>query len=822
MPNLLIEGIAFDESGVELAGVEPHLQGHDKPNASTGWRDVVIAEPTAGESDELGRPVGAFRIQLPGDFGYDYARLRFFTPDGRELPLVQSTPEATFACGSAPEVIQVVLDASSHVAAKDRRKRRKVPDRLEGTIVSGKAGQGRPGVAVRLYATEGKLEYLVDRAMTLDDGTFELHVIAVDSAERFRLELGDPNDPLMPAHPDRLTFTPDDWPEDLTFSAGPGAAAGGPAHQAIAAAYMVQGGPTFQRLEGVAVGRTLEDGLQARIADPNWFIARQWQAGEFRGELSASPVLITAKLGYSELDYYRGKYGQWQEKHDILQPLEVLVERDSARTGPGALRRSADAGLTFLRGLDLAALPQHKDAFRGAFPLVLPEDDGRSPRGRRLLELLAVRSLDGYALYDALIADEGAPDWNLLPSALASEATTLQPVFDAFTAWLVDHVREPDVGVPNTWQPEQMEHWFAMSGNTSQGRVGVVATEYPGGTMDWYAFEHDDGELDLSTLPAPLNPDGFDQVREHTLLPMPMQYPGMPSNSWWELEDRAVWWGAIEGGIEDLPRYLVASFASVFSDTWFLVPFRVAAGSLCGVIEMRVIDSFGREIPLTSLAAVDHLGASGGDRPWRFFELSKDPRPANGDSPLLLVAPALAGREEGPELERVDFVRDEAANLGWAVERYVEHPSGRRIDRQAAWEKQPATIAPIEGEKWRYRVMSPVPDFWVPLLPIRIDPPSFQIGLLRGRIPRAVTESGEVLSTGATARLLRPDETLILRENEIPRGGITVTRRYQYARGQDGRPHLWISNEKRPGRGPDESGLIFDTIERAPTDPPTS
>ena len=52
----------------------------------------------------------------------------------------------------------------------------------------------------------------------------------------------------------------------------------------------------WDRVEPNTGDPTLEEGLQARVADPMWMLARQWQFGEFRGEDAASPVHARVRL----------------------------------------------------------------------------------------------------------------------------------------------------------------------------------------------------------------------------------------------------------------------------------------------------------------------------------------------------------------------------------------------------------------------------------------------------------------------------------------------------------------------------------------------
>jgi len=56
---------------------------------------------------------------------------------------------------------------------------------------------------------------------------------------------------------------------------------------------------------------------------------------------------------------------------------------------------------------------------------------------------------------------------------------------------------------------------------------------------------------------------------------------------------------------------------------------------------------------------------------------------------------------------------------------------------------------------------------------------------------------------------------LRLEEEEVPREGIVLQRRFNYARDAQGRALLWIGRSKTTGRGEGNSGLRFDVISRA-------
>ena len=142
------------------------------------------------------------------------------------------------------------------------------------------------------------------------------------------------------------------------------------------------------------------------------------------------------------------------------------------------------------------------------------------------------------------------------------------------------------------------------------------------------------------------------------------------------------------------------------------------------------------------------------------------------------------------------------ANLAWGIERMIESPIGRPLNRAEAFfrarqQETPPTGSVAAGGDGsphpRYRLSTEVPDYWIPLLPVK-DSMGFQRGSNRGQ--------GEILK-----------ESTYLCEEEVPREGARVTRAFQYARWIDGeKTYLWAGRWKGVGRGEGSSGLKFDVI----------
>ncbi len=117
------------------------------------------------------------------------------------------------------------------------------------------------------------------------------------------------------------------------------------------------------------------------------------------------------------------------------------------------------------------------------------------------------------------------------------------------------------------------------------------------------------------------------------------------------------------------------------------------------------------------------------------------------------------------------------------------------------------------SEAWRYRLESTAPPFWVPFVPRRIGNGA------QFRLRRARMQEWELLDrsvTGAKGELLQPRQPMVIEEEEVPRGGATLERRWQTARWTDGSLHVWLQRTKRLGHGERSSGLRWDSLEDLP------
>ena len=389
------------------------------------------------------------------------------------------------------------------------------------------------------------------------------------------------------------------------------------------------------------------------------------------------------------------------------------------------------------------------------------------------------------------------PEVTALPARGARRAAAVIAIWRDQEAALF---RDAEPDQPSAWSARRLEYGFGLEADIPNGTISLGAPEYPGGHLDWYHFN-------VETVPDSTgHPEPVDGLARKTLasLPVPLAIAGMPASRWWEFEDGDIDFGDLANGPEDLARSVIAAYAMVAGDNWYLLPCTLPSGSLAQVTRLRVLDDFGQWTTIPATAVRD-----GADRPWKWFELQGDPGPADGQAPLLFLPPVVNAVEQGKPLEAVEFRRDEMANLAWAIERRVESEAGRPVDREAGNGPEPAPAAAADGT-WQYRLATDVWDNWVPLVPVRITADDPEVVLRRGTIAKAVDDD---TAHHAKGRILEPEKLFVLHEEEIPAGGLRVTRRYQMARSADGDVHLWVGRQKRPSGGPmRRTPLRFDRL----------
>src|SRR3989442_1458930 len=120
----------------------------------------------------------------------------------------------------------------------------------------------------------------------------------------------------------------------------------------------------WNRIEPSPRSDSIVRGLEAAVRDPAWFLARQWQIGEFHGEDAGSPATVSFRSRATHFESWNVEDGQVQP-FDLRAPLESLVEDEDVSPN-WAL--AVELGQVLARMLGLAgASTATIDLFRTAY-----------------------------------------------------------------------------------------------------------------------------------------------------------------------------------------------------------------------------------------------------------------------------------------------------------------------------------------------------------------------------------------------------------------------------------------------------------------------
>lgn len=196
------------------------------------------------------------------------------------------------------------------------------------------------------------------------------------------------------------------------------------------------------RLEPDAAQRVLDKGLAAELADPLWFLARQWQLGEHRGEDASSPVRVEVRYAEVPIELPTGSADA------STQPTEAIVESEPGQWWtPG---RRVAIGRRVASRAEASGLALDLDSF--VLTRLPPPYQHLNGRG-----------VDGLALYKQR-AVLGVPD-------------------DWFGA---------PVDAPTHWDPARLNYNTTLRA----GGAPLHVREHAGGDLRWFAA---DGEGAITT-----------------------------------------------------------------------------------------------------------------------------------------------------------------------------------------------------------------------------------------------------------------------------------------------------------------------------------
>jgi hypothetical protein len=575
--------------------------------------------------------------------------------------------------------------------------------------------------------------------------------------------------------------------------------------------------PVWNRLEGQPRGEDMQRALKAEVRDALWMLTRQWQLGEFAGDDAGTPV-------FANLDYQSSPFG------DDAMPLEPQVEAapffSATEKEINTLGMRVQMGNYWLKLMDAdPALKPFRQEFIDDADFALPDEAAAEGNMEtvQFLSLYKGRSLDGFKLYTWFSNPAG---FNVYAAAVKAR---LVPAFAKFKRWYESVYLQGKNEGKKSWDESRLEYRFEQSvvlesiaDRKPTGQAGkqntkkVVAEEYYHGHLDWYHFKLDAiVKENAGDLLKKVKSLGYNHLKQgNRLIPVPVDFDGMPEPRFWTFEDGATNFAAVTAGKNDLGKLALIEFALVYSNDWSIVPLTVPVGSFTEITTLSIVDSFGK---VTAIPPVSS-GSMGNWDQWSYFSLDriKTGVAAKPDASLFLPQ-SIMKAQESELIEEVSFIRDEMANLVWAIETIVPAPFGRGVSgREYATKDIPRQA----DTRLSYLKKTYLPGNWIPFM--AVSNAEKKMVLRRGKTLDANNQpmrpNTSLLRVG-----INKDNTLLndgsgkamvydIEESEVPREGIVVRKSFQRTRWTNGEVFTWAGFRKGTGRGEGASGLAFDVL----------
>ena len=520
----------------------------------------------------------------------------------------------------------------------------------------------------------------------------------------------------------------------------------------------------YNRLEARRGERDLDNGFAARVHDPLWFLARQWQMGEHQGENASTPVRV-----------------DFEATRCPILPLDGVAEFDPQNVPAEALIESELEDWWTI---------------------------GRRIRaGHKLAEKISLyltnHSIEHSIEKEQLVFKDPAPPYQAFDGEL-----------DGMAIWLVRdalNLKDEEFGddapardSPDRWDSRKL----CYNGRFDSAAAELEIRDHRGGPVDWYSVDADavaaQGEMPVAEAGA--------------VIPTPLEYPGAPHNRFWEIEDADVDIGGYAPDSAHFATMLLVDLVYSHSDDWFLFPVKADVGSLVSIESMEVIDAFGQVFDTADRLDDGTTAYPGLSAPEDFSLFKCTGLPAKS----LVIWPVAEGPLESQPIERVQFGVDEQTNVLWALERVVDgraqtrKPVQQNADHPAYPEIKPSGDL-TKAKTYTYKPADGIESHWHPYQldwsaqggPVYLRAGMADYGLQN---PRPTPHPGGRLLYAGDLKAPMPH---CISASVMAGGGFELERRWKLARGIDGKPVLWVQRQRQLLHSPPARNIRFDVLEES-------
>jgi hypothetical protein len=232
----------------------------------------------------------------------------------------------------------------------------------------------------------------------------------------------------------------------------------------------------WNRLEGRPRRKDFDRALRAEVRDALWFLTKQWQVGEFRGDDAGSPVYARLLAQVEALKSFQSATGDPVPFDDSV-PLETRVEQRPIVFSTKEHLRALD--LRLLMGRQwlklIAPIGNFRNDYIQQYPINRPDpvdrEDAQSAAHVDVWQhfsALAGRAMDGAALYFYLQdPTHHAYDGIIVPEPAKED---IDEAATKFLAWFDNIFVQPN-GQSDSWLPSQLEYQFSLDTTGGPGKV---------------------------------------------------------------------------------------------------------------------------------------------------------------------------------------------------------------------------------------------------------------------------------------------------------------------------------------------------------------
>ncbi len=572
----------------------------------------------------------------------------------------------------------------------------------------------------------------------------------------------------------------------------------------------------WERLLPAPDSEDVADALRCEVRDPLWLLARQWQLGEFQAEDAgmAASAHVIARTSSPQRFSANGQpaFSLSKDKpldtvmESILPDFDLVMRMETGRKWRKMLVKAGKEALWD----QFCQMPLLQ--FKTPAVVFNPDNAELSaiyhePYEQTLAALDNARMIDGWKFFKELQI-RNASDF------LSSNDPAVDALGEQWKNQVNEGLKAHNPDFLSSWDVSRMEYVSKVAAPISDTETAYLdAPEHNGQQLAWHDWVKGVEKVGLN---QEIRPQEI-QIHRKTALPISVGFPGMPRARWWEMEDSTMDLSNIRAQKTDTGLLLLAEFSLLYSNDWLLMPLSLPLGSLSKIQSLRVKDVFG-------VQTIMQQNPNRAD--WRLFQLSE-----NQLSDWMWLPPASVGRVQGEAIEEIKFIRDEMANMVWAVEQTVSDGIGGSLEGSSSakgieeWLRSLAgtpDASPLpelpQPADYAYAIGNTVPPHWIPFIPFRPDGNGSDIFLRRAAMPR-------IFEGADSATRIRPRTSLIknnlpmgesrrldIQEEEIPATGITLKTYWRRTRWLDGTTITWLAREKRLGTTIEASGLQFDVL----------